>query len=63
MSGKVEPLDRKEILATMKMLAGGQELIALLHSQEDRTESDRLPAKQANDPRLHPGGMFTALVD
>jgi hypothetical protein len=35
MSGEVEPLDRKEILATMKMLAGGQELIALLHSRED----------------------------
>ena len=36
MSGKVEPLDRKEILATMKMLAGGQELIALLHSQDQK---------------------------
>jgi hypothetical protein len=41
MSGKVEPLDRKEILATMKMLAGGQELIALLHSQEDCTSGDQ----------------------
>jgi hypothetical protein len=36
MSGKVEPLDRKEIRATMKMLAGEQELIAHLHSQDQK---------------------------
>jgi hypothetical protein len=41
MSMEVEPLDRKEILATVKMLAGGQELIAFLHSQEDCTSGDQ----------------------
>ncbi len=45
MSMEVEPLDRKEILATLKMLAGGQELIALLHSQEDCTSRFRADAR------------------